>query len=196
MNDRLIIAALRQATGATYDQLRDVILADRPRYEPLWKREGERPTWRSRLTARILDGWVADGSHYRAFADEVAAIDWDESTTTLAGPSGVWRGLAARAEPKHLPLLWEKLWKHAASEPANHLMGYLHMMGELPHEDSIEPLLACLEQSTDPGVQDAAHLVLLTTPQRDLPTRCAKARRRHGYLSGLYGRIATAGGAT
>jgi hypothetical protein len=139
--------------------------------------------WQIRTQARILQGWVSEHAFYTNLIAQLDAVNFERERKTAVGISRIWDMYALRAQQEYqhkvLPLCWEVVTKQHADLPAWKVVTFLHMIGAVPTEESIEPVVYLLEESSDPLLRAAAGQTLAKLPREAVKGRLSTLEGKH-----------------
>ena len=171
------VVRLSTLRGRAYVEERDRVLQDPPRQaSPAPPLNGD---WRLRLQARMLEGWTAERPLYTQILAELDAVDFERERRTAIGIARIWDMYALRTAQQYhervLPLAWEVVEKFDAEWPAWKVVTFLYMIGAAPVEESIEPVVALMERTTDPLLRSSSAQALAKLPRQAVERRLAAA---------------------
>lgn len=159
---------LVELTGTAYEQHREHVLKNTPDLKQRLADLQANPEWQAQVLWRILQGWQDHRDLYQRVLRELDAIDVAHESKKVTGVSGIWSDYAYLAKNEYgeaiLPLCWEVLLKYSDTWPSWKLITFLRMQAALPHELSVEPVLAFMTKQTDPATLDLAGRMLLYLP--------------------------------
>lgn len=170
---------LVELTGTAYEQQREHVLKNTPDLKQRLADLQANPAWQAQVLGRILQGWQEHRDLYQRVLRELETIDMEHEKKKVTGVSGIWSEYAYLAKNEYgeaiLPLCWEVLLKYSQVWPSWKLITFLRMQAALPHELSVEPVLAFMDQQTEPGTLDLSGRLLLYLP----PTTVKSAVSAH-----------------
>lgn len=183
MAQSIAFEALAQLHGPIYVAERNRLFQNQQELRTSVQTHLQSDNWQLRIQARILQGWASEHAFYTKLNAELDAVNVEREKKTVTGISRIWDGYALRAQKEYqhkvLPLCWEAATKLHADLPAWKVVTFLHMIGAVPTEESIEPVVYLLEESSDPLLRGAAGQALAKLPREAVKRRLSMLESKH-----------------
>jgi hypothetical protein len=176
------VERLSTMKGRAYLEERERVLQTMPPREapPTASANGD---WRLRVQAAILQGWIGERALYTQILTELDAVDFERERRTAIGIARIWDMYALRTAREYhervLPLAWEAIEKFDGDWPAWKVVTFLYMIGAAPVEESVDPVMALMERTTDPLLRSASAQALAKLPRQTVERRLAAAEIRN-----------------
>ncbi len=181
---------LRVLRGPLYTRRRDQMLASAKGFAEIADQLKSQPDRRLELTARFLAGWEQDREIYEGLDRALAAVDYPSfaQNVTGIGPAVARVVYAARQKDgeRLLPYCYEQLVKLGEGLPDYKRMALFRLIGDMPTEASIEPLLWTVDETMDTDILDGAHQTLLNLPFQGWKDRLTRGKANHQGRAFIY----------
>jgi hypothetical protein len=183
MMESLAFEALTQLRGEVYTAEKNRFFQNRTELQQSMQTYLLNEAWQLRLQARIIEGWIAEQEFYRDLLAQIDAVSYERERQTVVGIARIWDMYALRTQQEYhgriLPLAWEVITKYYHDWPTWKVITFLYMVGSVPVEESVDPVLHLLEEAQDPLLKSTAAEVLAKLPRETVIKRLAVAEEKH-----------------
>jgi len=190
MWDGTELELLRAIRGPLYARRRDQALASRQNFAEVVAQARTQADERLLLTAIFLAGWEQDRERYAAFERSLDAIDLVAEGRKITGIAPALGAAAHAALEEHgerlLPYCWEQVIKLGEGLLDWKRMAYFDVIARSAAAASIEPMLWCVDETTDAETLDGAYQTLLVLPYLGLKDRLTRGKFLHASRVFVY----------